>query len=109
MVSGPFVEDPCPNRRAALNRRSCSRLRDVSTPPRRNRILRVFVRDPIPDDTMTNRRTFLTRTGGCLAQLAVLDAMGWMGPGLFAADRSDRIVQEVPWGRLEDVAEGVWA
>lgn len=58
---------------------------------------------------MTDRRTFLTRTGGCLAQLAVLDAMGWMGPGLFAADRPTRIVQEVPWGRLEEVAEGVWS
>ena len=58
---------------------------------------------------MSDRRTFLTRTGGCLAQLAVLDAMGWMGPGLFAADRPTRIVQEVPWGRLEEVAEGVWA
>lgn len=58
---------------------------------------------------MPDRRTFLGRTGGCLAQLAILDAVGWMGPDLFAADGTSRITQEVPWGRLEEVAEGVWA
>lgn len=55
------------------------------------------------------RRTFLARTGGCLAQLALLDAMGCIGRDLFAADVRSRTVQEVPWGRLERVADGVWA
>ncbi|MEJ2539486.1 MAG: MBL fold metallo-hydrolase [Gemmatimonadota bacterium] len=35
--------------------------------------------------------------------------MGWVGRDLFAADHPRRVVQEVPWGRLERVAEGVWA
>jgi glyoxylase-like metal-dependent hydrolase (beta-lactamase superfamily II) len=39
----------------------------------------------------------------------MLDALGWTGRDLFARERSGQVVQEVPWGRLERVAEGVWA
>lgn len=56
-----------------------------------------------------DRRTFLFRAGGCLAHLAFLDAVGLPGRDLFAAERVRPVVQEVPWGRLERVAEGVWA
>ena len=51
---------------------------------------------PNPSD----RRTFLRRTGGCLAQLTLLDALGWMGPDLFAAQTPGLVVQEVPWALL---------
>lgn len=57
----------------------------------------------------TDRRTFLRRGGGCLAQLALLDATGWLGPDLFAQTRPARLAREEPWGRLEEVADGVWA
>lgn len=56
-----------------------------------------------------DRRTFLLRAGGCLAHLALLDATGVLGRDLFAAERARPVVQEVPWGRLERVADGVWA
>ena len=56
-----------------------------------------------------DRRAFLLRAGGCLAQLAFLDAAGVLGRDLFAAERTRPLIQEVPWGRLERVAEGVWA
>lgn len=59
--------------------------------------------------TFLQRRTFLLRSGGCLAQLALVDAAGFLGRDLFAAEPVRPVVQEVPWGRLERVAEGVWA
>ncbi len=66
---------------------------------------------PIPRDggCGCDRRTFLARAGGCFAQLAVLEATGWLGPDLFAAEPESRIVQQEPWGRLEEVADGIWA
>ena len=71
---------------------------------------------PPPDSPSTHargldRRTFLRRTGGCLGQLALLEATGVLGRDLFAADSGalHRVVQEVPWGRIERVADGVWA
>lgn len=62
-----------------------------------------------PSDAPVPRRDFLFGAGGCLAQLAILDALGWTGRDLFARERPGPVVQEVPWGRLERVAEGVWA
>lgn len=56
-----------------------------------------------------DRRAFLLRAGGCLAHLALLDATGVLRRELFAAAPTRPVVQEVPWGRLERVAEGVWA
>lgn len=56
-----------------------------------------------------DRRDFLRRTGGCLAQLALLEAAGWTGAELFADDGSRAVVRREPWGRLEEVDDGVWA
>lgn len=63
-------------------------------------------REPSPYPSACSRRHFVGVLGGCAAHLALA------GPGasrLFAATTPSRTVQEVPWGRLEEVAEGIWA
>lgn len=57
-----------------------------------------------------DRRGFLRAAGGCAAHLMLAGAAAPLqASALFAATGSRRVVQEVPWGRLEEVAEGVWA
>ncbi len=57
-----------------------------------------------------SRRTFLGLVGGCAAHLALARGVAGAWPrSLFAAGSGARVVQEVPWGRLEEVAPGIWA
>lgn len=60
--------------------------------------------------TPWTRRRFVTAAGSCLAHLA------WMAAGappgrrhLWAAQTRFSVVAQEPWGRLERVAEGIWA
>lgn len=57
----------------------------------------------------TDRRTFLRESSACFAHLCLLSRFApASGRRAFAASRREPIVQE-PWGRLERVADGVWA
>lgn len=57
-----------------------------------------------------DRRAFLQAAGGCTAHLALLGgALGGSARRLFAAARPERVVQEAPWGRIEEVADRIWA
>jgi glyoxylase-like metal-dependent hydrolase (beta-lactamase superfamily II) len=61
---------------------------------------------------MTSRRAFLAAAGSCAAHLALLGsaspllARTVLGPSTFSPDR---VAAQEPWGRLEAVADGVWA
>ncbi len=54
------------------------------------------------------RRDFLLRAGGCFGWLALATASPAAAARYFARSVGEILVQE-PWGRLELVAEGVWA
>ncbi|HSG48307.1 MAG TPA: MBL fold metallo-hydrolase [Longimicrobiales bacterium] len=57
-----------------------------------------------------DRRGFLRAAGGCAAHLAMAAAAAPLRvSSLFAATATARVTQEVPWGRLEEVSEGIWA
>lgn len=57
-----------------------------------------------------DRRQFLRTAGGCTAHLTLLGGSSAVSARrLFAASRSGRVVQEEPWGRIEEVADGIWA
>jgi glyoxylase-like metal-dependent hydrolase (beta-lactamase superfamily II) len=59
-----------------------------------------------------SRRIFLQRAGGCGAWLALAAASPVAAARAFAAPdgrRRARIVVQEPWGRIEQLAEGVWA
>ena len=61
-------------------------------------------------DGFPDRRRFLRRCAGCLGHLALVQAAGGVAAReLFGATRPVPRIQEVPWGRIERVAEGVWA
>lgn len=61
-------------------------------------------------DSCWDRRRFLRSSGGCAAHLALVSQLApFAASPLFAATRERRVIQEVPWGRLEEVADGVWA
>ena len=58
---------------------------------------------------MLNRRDFITLTGSCAAHLTL-----WAGFGATLAAQtmgraSRAVVSEQPWGRIEKIADGVWA
>lgn len=56
------------------------------------------------------RRDFLERTGSCAAHLALMSAASSCLPrGLWAAQERYPVVAREKWGRIERVAEGVWA
>lgn len=56
------------------------------------------------------RRGFLRQTTSCAAHLGLMSAVApaW-ARGLWAAQERYPVVAREPWGRLERVAEGVWA
>jgi glyoxylase-like metal-dependent hydrolase (beta-lactamase superfamily II) len=57
-----------------------------------------------------DRRQFLQAAGGCTAHLAFFGAVsGGSARRLFASAHPARVVQEVSWGRIEEVADGIWA
>jgi len=59
---------------------------------------------------MMRRRDFVTTVGGCVAHLAAVGAAGGLtARRLFAARPRGQVVAEEPWGRLERLADGVWA
>jgi glyoxylase-like metal-dependent hydrolase (beta-lactamase superfamily II) len=63
-----------------------------------------------PPAPCCSRRTFLGLAGGCAAHLALARGVAGSTPrSLFTANTGTRVVQEVPWGRLEEVAPGIWA
>jgi glyoxylase-like metal-dependent hydrolase (beta-lactamase superfamily II) len=73
-------------------------------------------KDPGPPDSgevqsrYYPRRDFLRLAGGCTAQLTLAGAFaGGTARPLFAHRPGVKIVQEVPWGRLEEVGPGIWA
>ena len=62
------------------------------------------------DRSLFSRRAFLATGASCMAHVA------WMAAGssvltrrLWAAEPRGQVVAQEPWGRLEEVAEGVWA
>jgi glyoxylase-like metal-dependent hydrolase (beta-lactamase superfamily II) len=56
------------------------------------------------------RRDFLRLAGSCAAHLAIATAgVGVATRELFARTGARAVIQEEPWGRLEAVADGVWA
>ncbi len=58
-----------------------------------------------------SRRDFLAWSGSCAAHLMWMSAAAsTMGARrLFAAEPEGRIVAKEPWGRIEELADGVWA
>jgi glyoxylase-like metal-dependent hydrolase (beta-lactamase superfamily II) len=59
-----------------------------------------------------SRRRFLAAAGSCAGHLALLGAASpALARAVFAVPpgRQDRVVAREPWGRLEVVADGVWA
>ncbi len=57
-----------------------------------------------------SRREFLAWSGSCAAHLIWMSAAASMGARrLFAEEPADRIVAKEPWGRIEKLADGVWA
>lgn len=56
------------------------------------------------------RREFVASIGACAAHLAAAGAAGgFMARRLFAANPRGVVARDEPWGRLERVADGVWA
>lgn len=63
---------------------------------------------PIPA-LMTNRRTFIRDASSCAAHIALAAAStSWLARRAWAAP-AGRIVAAEPFGRLEQVADGIWA
>jgi len=61
------------------------------------------------DQRAPSRRAFLRTTAGCAAHLALLSgASPLRAEALFRRAARPRVAQE-PWGRIERVADGVWA
>ncbi|HET9949474.1 MAG TPA: MBL fold metallo-hydrolase [Longimicrobiales bacterium] len=62
-----------------------------------------------PHDRL-GRRAFLRRAGSCAAHVAL---MGWAAPASararWTAQARHPVVAEEPWGRLEQLDEGIWA
>jgi len=57
-----------------------------------------------------NRRGFLAHTGTCMAHMAwMAAASAWLPRRLWALQERFPVVADEPWGRLEQIAEGVWA
>lgn len=57
-----------------------------------------------------SRRDFLAHSGSCAAHLMLMSTAASLGAGrLFAAEAKRNIVAEAPFGRLEELSDGVWA
>ncbi|MEM7582636.1 MAG: MBL fold metallo-hydrolase [Acidobacteriota bacterium] len=56
-----------------------------------------------------SRRGFLAGAGSCGAHLLWLSATGSVTRQVFAAESGNKILAEEPWGRLEQLVDGVWA
>lgn len=57
-----------------------------------------------------SRRTFVHRMGSCAAHLGIMAAASpWFAREAWAAPTGYPVVAQEAWGRLERVAEGVWA
>ncbi len=57
-----------------------------------------------------SRRSFLAWSGSCAAHLIWMSAAASTGARrLFAAEPTGEIVAREPWGRIEKLADGVWA
>ena len=60
--------------------------------------------------TAWSRRRFLASAGSCAAHVGLMTALAPLGARrLWAAQERFPVVAQEPWGRLEAVAEGVWA
>jgi glyoxylase-like metal-dependent hydrolase (beta-lactamase superfamily II) len=61
-------------------------------------------------DSATDRRTFLRESGACLAHLCLLaNVPPFRAQRAFAAAPAGLVVAQEPWGRLERIADEVWA
>ncbi len=57
-----------------------------------------------------SRRDFLQRAASCAAHVGLMSAGApFLSRGLFAAQERFPVVAAEPWGRLERIAQGVWA
>jgi len=56
-----------------------------------------------------DRRSFLRRSASCAAHLSLLAASPGLARRVFAADGRRPIVAQEPWGRIEEVGDGLWA
>ena len=68
-----------------------------------------------PVERRPSRRDFVGTAASCLAHLSLMSSAAspfvrgaWAGVGTGAV-QTGRVVAEEPWGRLERIAEGVWA
>jgi len=61
-------------------------------------------------DHHTSRRDFLRTASSCAAHIGIMSAAApFWTKGLWAAQERFPVVASEPWGRIERVAEGVWA
>lgn len=56
-----------------------------------------------------NRRDFLQLTGSCAAHLGLCGGSRVLAAAQSAATSTHRVVVEQPWGRIEQMSDGVWA
>jgi glyoxylase-like metal-dependent hydrolase (beta-lactamase superfamily II) len=59
-------------------------------------------------DHAWSRRDFVRGTASCAAHLGLMAAAPWLPRRLWAQERHPVVARE-PWGRIEEVARGVWA
>jgi len=63
-----------------------------------------------PETSTSSRREFLGLAGGCTAHLLLLaGAAPLAAQRIFAPRRGSRILAQEAWGRIEPVADGIWA
>lgn len=68
-----------------------------------------------PAERRLSRRDFVGAAGSCLAHLGLMSSAasprmrGAWASAATGASQTGRLVAEEPWGRLERIAEGVWA
>ncbi|MEJ2204547.1 MAG: MBL fold metallo-hydrolase [Gemmatimonadota bacterium] len=57
-----------------------------------------------------NRRDFLGHTGACAAHLSLMAAgSAWLPRRMWALQERFPVLADEPWGRVEQIADGVWA
>jgi glyoxylase-like metal-dependent hydrolase (beta-lactamase superfamily II) len=78
--------------------------------PHVNTYIHPSMRPPVHPPTLSTRRRFILDSSSCAAHLAMAAAgLTLISRHAWAASTSGRVVAREPFGRLEQVADGVWA
>lgn len=65
---------------------------------------------PVGEANLCSRRDFLRHSASCAAHIGLMSATSpWWSTKLWAAQERFPVVASEPWGRIERIAEGVWA